>query len=232
MGARAKAPILEVGMPGEAEYTRLIESETIARYLEDAFPSPPMQHVHPARRAEGNMLVSAFMELVVHNYDRLLSAKSQADIDQAWRGMRRGLFATEAGLERYGTGTLFFGEAFGIVEALCAPFVIRMLINVKKHRGIDVLAFDDLPRTVSWMSAIRDHPSVSGTSPAEKSLGKIPPFLEPFFAATVSPDVRMVKPSSAVAAEAAFAASIDTGLVHKGKAPRDRSASNAHHSRL
>jgi len=200
--------------------------------LEDAFPSPPMQPADPARRAEGNMLVTSFMELVVDSYNRLLFAKTQENLDAAWTGLRRGLFAVETGLGRYRTGATFFGETFGIVEALCAPFVIRMLINVKMHRGIDMLSLEDLPGTVSWMAAIRDHASVVDTSPAEKSLGTIPPYLEPMFKATVSPEVRMAKPTSAVVAEAAFAASIDAGLVHKGKAPRDRSTSSVEQSRL
>lgn len=211
---------------------QLVESEVIARYLEDAFPSPPMQSSDPACRAQGNMFVSAFMELVVHNYNGLLAAKTQAFVDTAWGGMRRGLFAVEVGLERYRTGAKFFGDTFGLVEALCAPFVIRMLVNVKKHRGVDLLGLDDLPGTVAWMKAIRDHASVVDTSPAEKSLGAVPPFLEPMFKATVSPEVRMVRPTSGADAEAAFAASIDAGLVHKCKKPRDRSMPDVSQSKL
>ena len=117
--ARAKAPILEIGAPGEPGHVRLIESEVVARYLEDAFPSPAMQSTDPARRAEANMFVVSFMELVVPNFYNLLGAKTQEKVDSAWEGVRRGLFATEAGLQQYRTGTPFFCEAFGIVEALC-----------------------------------------------------------------------------------------------------------------
>lgn len=225
--ARAKAPILEVGEPGTLGYVRLIESEVVARYIEDAFPRPAMQPVDPARKAEGSMFVVTFMEIVNPNYMQILGAKTQQKVDDAWVGIRRGLFAVEVGLERYRTGTPFFGDAFGIVEALVAPFVIRMLLNVKTHRGIDILALSDVPAAVAWMAAIRDHPSVADTSPSEKSLCAIPPFLEPFFKTVVSPEMQMAKPTSAAAEEAKFAASVDAGLVHKGKAPRDRSGTSS-----
>eukprot|EP00666_Eupelagonemidae_sp_cell4sb_P017596 gene17596-20651_t len=57
------------------------------------------------------------------------------------------------------TGSPFFNGTFGLAEALVAPFVIRMLVNTKHHRGVDLLAQDDLPGTVAWMRAIREHPS-------------------------------------------------------------------------
>lgn len=229
---RAAAPILEVGKPGEPGYVRLVESEVVARYLVDAFPDPPMKPSDPARCAEGNMFVTTFMGLVASSYNLILAAKTQEDVDKAWKGIRRGLFAVEVGLKRYRTGEPFFGERFGLVEALCAPFVIRMLCNVKKHRGVDMMEMQDLPLSLSWMAAIRAYPSVVETSPEEKSLCKIQPYLEPFFKATVSPEVRLAKPSTAADAEAKFAAAIDAGLVHNGKAPRDRSATVASHSKL
>lgn len=231
--ARAKAPILEVYFPGEARHVRLIESEVIARYLDDAFPKPPMQPAEPGRKALGNMFVASFMEHVVPSYMSLLAAKSQDRVDAAWVGLRRGLFAVEVGLERYRTGTTaFFGETFGLVEALCAPFIIRMLLNVKKHRGVDILALADLPRTLEWVVAIRDSASVVETSPSDKSLCALPPYLEPFFQASVSKAVQGARPVSSTAAEAAFAATVDFGLVKQGKSARDRSTNTPTTSRL
>lgn len=222
--ARAKAPILEVGKPGEPGHVRLVESEVISRYLEDAFPDPPMQPCDPACRAKGNLFVATFMELVTTNYMMILAAKTQDKVDQAWVGVRRGLFAVDIGLSRYSIGDPFFGESFGLVEALCAPFVIRMLLNVKKHRGVDIMAFEDLPRATLWMAAIRNHPSVLDTSPSEKSLCTIPAYLEPFFQATVSPKVHQAKPSSPAASEATFAASIDAGLAYKRRSSLEQAA--------
>lgn len=223
--ARAKAPILEVGSPGEPGHVRLIESEPVARYIEDAFPTPPMQPTDPARKALGNMFVTTFMELLANQYSFCLGAKSQAKVDSTMVDIRRGLFAIESGLEKYsaGTGPFFEGTELGIVEALTAPFVVRMLINMKRHRGVDILAMEDIPRAAAWMTAIRDHPALTNTTPSDKSLCAIPVFLEPFFQATCSAEAATARPRSAAAAEAAFAATIDAGLVHKGKAPRDRS---------
>lgn len=227
--ARAKAPILEVGFLGEPGHVRLIESEVVARYLEDAFPSPPMQPADPARRALGNLFAATFTELLANTYNVCLGAKSQKGVDQAMVAIRRGLFAVEQGLARYGSsqGPFFEGSELGIVEALTAPFVVRMLINMKHHRGVDVLAMQDLPRAGKWMKAICDHPAITNTLPSDKSLLAIPPFLEPFFKTHCSQESVAAVPTSAAAAEAAFAATVDTGLIHKGRAPRDRSAGDA-----
>lgn len=223
--ARAKAPILEVGLPGEPGHVRLIESEVVARYLEDAFPSPPMQPVDPARRALGNLFTATFTELLANTYNTCLGAKSQEKVDQAMVAIRRGLHAVEQGLVRYGSdqGPFFEGEEFGFVEAMTGPFVARMLVNLKHHRGVDILAMQDLPRAGRWMKAICDHPAVVNTTPSEKSLLAIPPFLQPFLKLHCSPESAAAVPTSAAAAEAAFASSVDAGLIHKGKAPRDRS---------
>lgn len=221
--ARAKAPILEVGVPGEPGHVKLIESDVVSRYLEAAFPHPPMQPPDAGNQALGNLFVATFMELVSSNYHGILMAKTQDKVDSCWVGIRRGLFAVETGLQRHRTGKTFFHETFGVVEALVAPFVVRMLVNLKRHRGIDLLSLDDTPVANAWMVAVRDHPSVVETCPSEKSLCAIPPYLEPFFKTTVSPQVALAKPTSAAQAEAEFAASIDAGLVHKGKAARDRS---------
>lgn len=220
--ARAKAPILEVGKPGDPDYVKLIESEVVARYLDDAFPTPPLQPSHPGRKAEAHMLATTFMDLVMPSYNMVLGGKTQAGIDKAFVGLRRGLFAVENGLKQYSTGTPFFNGTFGLVEALVAPFVLRMLVNTKHHRGVDLLATGDLPRTVAWMRAIQQHPSCVETTPSDKSLCAIPPFMQPFFKGVVSPGVQSARPKTAKEAEAAFAASIDKGLVHTGKAARDR----------
>eukprot|EP00746_Dinoflagellata_sp_MGD_P025781 gnl/MRDRNA2_/MRDRNA2_160733_c0_seq1.p1 gnl/MRDRNA2_/MRDRNA2_160733_c0~~gnl/MRDRNA2_/MRDRNA2_160733_c0_seq1.p1 ORF type:complete len:244 (+),score=47.08 gnl/MRDRNA2_/MRDRNA2_160733_c0_seq1:213-944(+) len=221
--ARAKAPILEVGKAGEPGHVRLIESDVVSRYLEAAFPKPSMQPSDPARQALGNMFVTTFMEVVSTNYHNILAAKTQEQVDSCWMGIRRGLFAVEIGLQKYRSGKTFFDESFGLVEAMVAPFVVRMLLNVKHHRGVDILSLHDIPGATAWMVAIRDHPSVVETCPAEKSLCAIPPYVQPFFKSTVSAHVVQAKPTSAAQAEAEFAASIDAGLVHAGKAARDRS---------
>lgn len=224
-GARAKAPILEVGQPGEPGHVRLIESEVVARYIEDAFPSPPMQPSDPARRALGNLFVATFTELLANTYNVCLGSKTQQKVDEAMVTIRRGLFAVEKGLEQIGSGQgpFFEGAELGIVEALTGPFVVRMLVNLRHHRGVDILAMDDLPKARAWMQAICTHPAIINTTPSEKSLLAIPPFLEPFFKTHCSPESVAAIPASAAAGEAAFAASVDAGLVHKGKAPRDRS---------
>lgn len=223
--ARAKAPILEVGTPGEPGFVRLVESEVVSRFIEDAFPDPPMQSASPAERAQANLFVATFMELVAGGYTGLMAAKSQEKIDAAMVMIRRGLFAVEAGLRRRRhTGSAFFGGTFGLCEALTAPFVIRLLVNAKRHRGVDILAFTDVPLAVEWLRAVQAHPSVVETSPSEKSLCAIAPFLEPFLQAAVSPAATSYVPKSAAEAEAAFASQVDQGLMHKGKPPRDRGA--------
>eukprot|EP00931_Biecheleriopsis_adriatica_P000635 TRINITY_DN100718_c0_g1_i1.p1 TRINITY_DN100718_c0_g1~~TRINITY_DN100718_c0_g1_i1.p1 ORF type:complete len:170 (+),score=23.04 TRINITY_DN100718_c0_g1_i1:415-924(+) len=164
------------------------------------------------------------MELVVAGYMSCLAAKSQQLVDDAFKQIRRGLFAVERGLEKYSTGRgPFFDGAFGVVEALCSPFVVRVVVNLKKHRGIDVLDCQDLPLTCRWMKAIREYPAVVDTTPADKSLTAIPPYIEPFFKSSISTEVRLSKPSNAEAAEQRFAAMIDSGRVHQGRSAHDRS---------
>lgn len=220
--ARAKAPILQVGDKGSPDYLELVESEVIARYLEDAFPTPPMRPASAARRALGHLFVTTFMELVEPSYMSILFAKTQAGVDDNFKKLRRGLFAVEVGLRRHQRGERFFDENFGLVEALCGPFVVRMLEMLKTRRGVDLSLMKDLPATVAWMEAIRVHPSVVETTPHAKSLVTIAPYLEPFYKGTVSSDVLSYKPGNSATAEAAFAATIDQGLMHKGKAPRQR----------
>merc|ERR1711971_1393371 len=153
--ARAAAPILEVGSPGEPGHVKLVESEVVARYLEDAFPQPPMQPIDPARKAFGNLFVATFMNLLQTQYNMCLGAKTQKHVDSAMTAIRRGLFAVDNGLEKYGKspGPFFEGSELGIVEALTGPFVVRMLVNMRDHRGVDILAMDDVPRAASWMKA-------------------------------------------------------------------------------
>merc|ERR1719316_1455691 len=99
-----------------------------------------MEPSDPARRAIGNMFVSTFMEIVASNYQNLMAAKTQEKVDSSWVGIRRGLFAVEVGLQQYRTGSSFFHQTFGLVEALVAPFIVRMLLNVKHRRGVDILS--------------------------------------------------------------------------------------------
>merc|ERR1712151_299138 len=134
-----------------------------------------MQPKDPARKALGHMFTVTFMELLKNKYEKCMEAKSQDQVDSAMVGIRRGLFAINTGLEKYsvGVGPFFEGTDFGIVEALTAPFVVRMLVNLRWHRGVDILAMEDVQRAAAWMNVIREHPAVVNTTPADNSLRSI-----------------------------------------------------------
>jgi hypothetical protein len=76
-------------------------------------------------------------------------------------------------------GVFLIGDNFSFAECMTAPFIVRMLANLPKHRNIDPLeqcCALGLTRMERWIIGVRDRFSVRETSPTVPSMYAIPPY--------------------------------------------------------
>ena len=84
------------------------------------------------------LFIQTFTELVSPTVFSSMAAKDVPAVHKQFCTLLRGMIALDACLCKYGSGELpgyFFGDCFTLAEALTAPFVVRLLVTLKEHRG-------------------------------------------------------------------------------------------------
>ena len=145
-------PVLETAGGGIIK-----ESMVILRYLEDAFPDPPVAQRDPYRRAVENMLISHEDGFGMWGYRYVMNA------DPARREeFRRGMLDRYAKLDDFllqhsPSGTFLF-EDFGMAEAVFTPFFMRFWF-LEYYEGFDLPHEDRYARVRKWRDACLAHPA-------------------------------------------------------------------------
>lgn len=196
--ARAKVPIIEIGKPNDANYQILVESDVVARFVAENWKSQGEQLVPDNKFAEAkmNLFIGQFMEKLGTTIFSFPATKKPNAANKAFLKILYGLQTVEASLKMHGeteSGPYFFGKQYSLAETLTAPFVLRMNILFKHHRGVDLLDCCEqigALKTKRWMEAIQQRQSSKDSLPAENSLLAIPPYQQPFFEYSVPHDVQ------------------------------------------
>mmetsp|Transcript_137998 Transcript_137998/g.428889 ORF Transcript_137998/g.428889 Transcript_137998/m.428889 type:complete len:405 (-) Transcript_137998:63-1277(-) len=146
----------------------LIESQVIVEYLDDTFGSAGEQLVPvcAAERARARLFLLLVERVLLPCEADLLAARTQDDYAAALGRLDDALVAIEAGLRMHGdsAGPYLAGHHFGFVEVNCAPFLQRLATLMPRFRSFSLMErAGTLPRTLSWINAMLDRPSVVNT---------------------------------------------------------------------
>jgi len=163
-----KVPILEHGEPGSPDYVKLIESNVIMEYIEDAWGDvgPRLRPRDPKAAAAMRMFSEAFSSMMPM---KLIFGKSVEDLQGSLRAYVEGMRMADRCLQLYGLegGPFVLGADFSQAECMAAPFVMRADVHLQEFRGVDPkkLAVDlGCHRLHTWFCAVLNHPSVVKTS--------------------------------------------------------------------
>ena len=158
-------PLLEVG----DDFT-LAESMVILEYLEDEWPR---EAVDARRRALERLLASTFSSSVPY-FPLLKAAEGSAEEAEALGALTDGLRAVDAFLRAHGSTTSpFFTDGFGMADAACAPFLMRLrlvLPLLTRHDPAAMCEAAGCDRMLRWMDAVCDRPSCEDSLPPPETL--------------------------------------------------------------
>lgn len=115
---RGKVPVLVV------DDQPIFESMVINEYLEDAFPEHSMFPSDPVLRGQARAWIVFANDVVMPAWSRTLFARSPEDLEKATADLREALVKVDGELQRHGKA-YFFGDDFGLVDAVYAPIFSR-----------------------------------------------------------------------------------------------------------
>ena len=140
----------------------LHETSAITRYIDEAFPGPPLQPSEPRQRARMNQAIAildtyAYWPLVrviyVQRCDR--DQADEAAIAEALPEARRCLGALERLLDPAG---FLSGPAFGLADIHAIPIFAYFLLTAEGQAGLA-----EHPALTAWWLRMKERPSVAAT---------------------------------------------------------------------
>jgi glutathione S-transferase len=158
-----KVPYLEVdGM-------RLIESEVILEYLEDAYPEKPLLPKEPLARAKVRELVTVIelhMELVARRVYGVFFGQppSENAKESAQKELAKGLRAFKA-LAKF--DPYIAGSTFSFADCAAAVHLPLISLSTKLAFGKDVL--EDIPQVKPYLRMLGERPSVAKVNADRKA---------------------------------------------------------------
>ena len=132
----------------------LFESGAIAEYLDDT-TTPRLHPEDPVARAVNRAWIE-YMPTFVDVTSGHAYAESEADFNVAAAKVPTAFEKLETALERQGSGPLFNGARYSLVDAAYAPFLQRHLF-LERIRMLGHI--DRFRRVKAWAEAIVDRPS-------------------------------------------------------------------------
>ncbi|KAK2079004.1 hypothetical protein QBZ16_002694 [Prototheca wickerhamii] len=135
--APAKVPILE-----DTDGTKLIESLTVARYLDAKYPERPLMPKSPADVAKIELFLEYFMPAAFGGVFAFLKADTRAAVEELIPGLVKNLKIANTTLERYGStegGDYFLGGFYSLADVAASPHIFRMIHGLKGLRGVDYM---------------------------------------------------------------------------------------------
>jgi len=148
-----KVPVLQV------DDQPIFESLVINELIEELFPSPPMLPAAPLARAEARAwMVFAGDVLMPQSFKAqvALAAGRPGDAAEPLASLRKAFATLESQLGKR-TGRFFSSDAFGLVDAVYAPFLRRW--RIAEGWG-EVKLLREFPAVAAYTEAVLSHPSV------------------------------------------------------------------------
>lgn len=158
-----KVPVLKIGEEV------LFESAVINEYLDEVYGEEPLMPQEPLLKAKNRAWIEFGSQLLMAQY-RLGNATTQAEAEDAEQDLLHKLGRLENAL---GEGPFFNGEAFSLVDAAYAPFLLR-LFCLMEATGSNWLA--DLPKVRAWQTTLLQRKSTQDSVPQpfqEKYLARL-----------------------------------------------------------
>jgi glutathione S-transferase len=146
---RGKVPVLLV------DGTPIFESMVINEMLEELYPDPPMFPKTPVDRAQARAWIVFCNDVLMMASFNLVMGKTEDDRKAARAALESAFPRLEAQLEK-STGKYFFSDAFGLVDAVYAPFFVRFHETATMLGDISLEKF---PALRKYSAALREHPN-------------------------------------------------------------------------
>ena len=159
-----KVPYLEV------DGTRLIESEVILEYLEDAYPQKPLLPKDPLARAkvrELNTVIEMHLELVVRRlYSSVFFGGTASDgtKQSVEKDLVKGIRALKA-LAKF--SPFIAGPEFSVADCAAAVHLPLVSLSTKLAFGRDAL--EELPQVKPYLKMLGERPSVAKVNADRKA---------------------------------------------------------------
>jgi glutathione S-transferase len=146
-----KVPLLRVGEPGEE--TVLFESNAICDWIDETQPGPRLHPEHPLERAQHR----GWMEFGSAILADLWGLETTREVE-IFEAKRSALAVKFARLEKaLGSGPLFAGERFSLVDAVFAP-IFRYFDTFDKIADLRIFVLT--PKVRAWREALASRQSV------------------------------------------------------------------------
>jgi glutathione S-transferase len=146
---RGKVPVLVV------DGTPIFESAVINEMLEELYPEPRMFPKTPVDRAQARAWIVFCNDVLMMPSFNLAMAKTEEERKVARTTLDEAFPRLEAQLQK-STGKYFFGNDFGLVDAVFAPFFVRFHTTAELLGNVSLEKF---PAMRKYSAALREHPS-------------------------------------------------------------------------
>jgi len=149
----------------------VFESGIVNEYIDEAWPNknplyPPMSE--PMLRAQTRIYLDIIEKKIAAPFITLLVTRDAKEKEATVKTLRLGFAELFKGASS--EGPFFFGADFSIVDIMLAPFIPRMevlgeYVDLKSLEGNETH-----PRFLTWWAAVKERPSVKGTTAAKHKL--------------------------------------------------------------
>ena len=165
-----KVPFMEVGGTSGTGGTRLIESEVILEYLEDAYPQKPLLPKDPLARAKVRELVTVIelhLELVARRlYPGAFFGCTTSDCTKqsAEKDLAKGVRTLKA-LAKF--SPFIAGAEFSLADCAAAVHLPVVSLATKLTYGRDFL--DELPQAKPYLKMLGERPAIAKVNADRKA---------------------------------------------------------------
>ena len=161
-----KVPFLELG-----DGRRLVESDVITEYLEDAYPQKPLLPREPFERAKVRELVKVIelhLELVARRLYGEVFFKRGPVSDEARESARKDLAKGVRALKALAKFDPYIaGKELTIAD--CAAFVHLPLVSLATRHGLGRDVLEELPQLKPYLKTLGERPAFSKVNEGRKA---------------------------------------------------------------
>uniref|UniRef100_A0A7S3QSD0 GST N-terminal domain-containing protein n=1 Tax=Dunaliella tertiolecta TaxID=3047 RepID=A0A7S3QSD0_DUNTE len=152
-----KVPAVTYNENGQQQV--LYESLVLLQWVEDYFSKgPELLPGTPAQKAKGRIIISRFDGAAVSKFYQMVRCSDESSFAELLHGLKSEFAWLEESMDP--TGPFMMGPTPTMVDAACAPWLLRLCV-LQKLRNVDVLA--GFPKLQKWLAAYKSHPDVVKT---------------------------------------------------------------------